>query len=177
LIIIGIVAVSFVIWLVRILVEILISRRLVYIQVSLPRSDSKLDKEHETKKDFKEKVGIMNLVHNALWRMSSTSLKNTFLNFIFNHIKISYELIYREGELHFFLVTYKSLFPTVSQTITSIYTDAEVVIRDKKDYVTFTGNHSVVRTTSVHKNEDKYFPIKTYKYFEDDPLTTITNVF
>jgi hypothetical protein len=25
--------------------------------------------------------------------------------------------------------------------------------------------------------DDKYFPIKTYKYFEEDPLTTFTNVF
>lgn len=80
----------------RLIVEIILARKLVYIQVSLPRSDSKLDKEHETKKDFKEKVGIMNLVHNAIWRVASTSLKNTFLNAIFNHIKISYELIYKE---------------------------------------------------------------------------------
>lgn len=157
--------------------ELLLSRHLVYIQVALPRSDSKLDKEHETKKDFKEKVGIMNLVHNSFWKISSTSLKYTILNAIFHHIKISYEIIYKDGQVYFYLVTYKSLFPTISQTITSIYPDAEVIVRDKKDYIGFSGSHSVVRTTSIKKTDDPYFPIKTYKYFEEDPLTTFTNVF
>jgi hypothetical protein len=64
--------------------------------VTLPRSDSKLDKEHETKKDFKEKAGIMNLVHNALWKIPSTSLRYTITNFFFHHIKLSYEIVYRE---------------------------------------------------------------------------------
>ena len=119
----------------------------------------------------------MNLVHNAFWKISTTSLKYTILNWIFNYIKISYEIVYKEGQVYFFLVTYKSIFPTISQAITSIYSDAEVVIRDKKDYINFTGNHSVVRTTSIRKTDDPYFPIKTYKYFEEDPLATITNVF
>ena len=81
---------------IRLTVEILLSRKLVYIQVTLPRSDSKLDKEHETKKDFKEKAGIMNLVHNALWKIPSTSLRYTITNFFFHHIKLSYEIVYRE---------------------------------------------------------------------------------
>ena len=164
-------------WILRFVFELFLTKNLVYIQVSLPRSDSKLDKEHETKKDFKEKIGIMNLVHNSFWKISSTSLKYTILNAIFRHIKVSYEIIYKEGQVYFFLVTYKDLFPTMSQTITSVYPDAEVVIRDKKDYIEFSGNHSAIRTTSIRKVDDKYFPIKTYKYFEEDPLGTFTNVF
>ena len=65
----------------------------------------------------------------------------------------------------------------MSQTITSVYPDAEVVIRDKKDYIEFSGNHGAIRTTSIRKVDDKCFPIKTYKYFEEDPLGTFTNVF
>jgi hypothetical protein len=177
LIIVGILSFFVIKWVIRFVFELWLSRNLVYIQVALPRSDSKLDKEHETKKDFKEKIGIMNLVHNSFWKLSSTSLKYTVLHAIFHHIKISYEIVYKEGQVYFFLVTYKSLFPTISQTITSIYPDAEVVIRDKKDYVAFTDNHSVVRSTSIRKTDDPYFPIKTYKYFEEDPLGSITNVF
>lgn len=178
LLIIGAIVAFFVIrWTVRLLLELWLARYLVYIQVSVPRSDSKLDKEHETKKDFKEKAGIMSLVHNSIWKVPSTSLKYTVLNAIFNHIKFSYEIIYKEGQVFFFIVTYRDLFPTINQTITSIYPDAEVVIREQKDYIAFQGTHSVVRTTSFRKDQDKYFPIKTYKYFEEDPLTTFTNVF
>jgi hypothetical protein len=32
---------------------------LVYLKITLPKKDSKLDKEQETKKDFKEKMGMM----------------------------------------------------------------------------------------------------------------------
>ncbi len=75
-------------------------------------------------------------------------------------------------------MTYRDLFPTINQTITSIYPDAEVVVREKKDYIEFNdAKHSVIRSTSFSKDEDKYFPIKTYKYFEEDPLTTFSNVF
>ncbi len=176
-IIVGIVAFYALWWIVRFVFELVLTRQLVYVQVALPRSDSKLDKEHETKKDFKEKIGIMNLVHNAFWKISTTSLKYTILNAIFNYIKISYEIIYKDGQVYFFLVTYKDLFPTISQTITSVYPDAEVVVRDKKEYIEFSGNHGVVRTTSIRKTDDKFFPIKTYKYFEEDPLGAFTNVF
>jgi hypothetical protein len=118
--------------------------------VALPRSDSKLDKEHETKKDFKEKIGIMNLVHNAFWKLAQhRSNTRDELHGIFNHIKISYEIIYKEGQVYFFLVTYRNLFHTISQTITSIYPDAEVVIRDKSDYI------SIHRKPLCHAH-DKY---------------------
>jgi hypothetical protein len=32
------------------------NKTLVYMKVTLPKTDSKLDKEKETKKDFKEKI-------------------------------------------------------------------------------------------------------------------------
>ena len=50
-----------------------------------------------------------------------------------------------------YIVSYRDLFPTISQTITSTYPDAEVVIREKKDYINFTDKHGVVRTTSIRK--------------------------
>jgi len=36
--------------------ELIWAKNLVYMKVTLPKSDSKLDKEKETKKDFKEKI-------------------------------------------------------------------------------------------------------------------------
>jgi len=42
--------------LVRLISEIWTAKNFVYLKVTLPRADSKLDKEKETKKDFKEKA-------------------------------------------------------------------------------------------------------------------------
>jgi hypothetical protein len=41
---------------VRFLFELYYAKNLRYLKVTVPRADSKLDKEKETKKDFKEKI-------------------------------------------------------------------------------------------------------------------------
>ncbi len=51
---------------IRLAYEVLIVGRLFHVKVSLPRADSKLDKEQDTKKDFKEKIGIMALFYKSI---------------------------------------------------------------------------------------------------------------
>ena len=129
-ILVGIFVLLFIIHMIRMLFEILQARRLVYIKVTLPRADSKLDKERETKKDFKEKMATMSGVYKSLHGMGNVSLKDTIVNFFFQHIKVSFELVFHDGELHFYLVTYKTFFDLVSQQVTANYPDAEVLAVD-----------------------------------------------
>jgi hypothetical protein len=42
--------------LLRFVFELYYAKNLRYLKVTVPRADSKLDKEKETKKDFKEKI-------------------------------------------------------------------------------------------------------------------------
>jgi hypothetical protein len=74
--------------------ELYYAKNLRYLKITLPRADSKLDKEKETKKDFKEKIGIMSMFYKAIHKLSEAGLKDTFLNAIFRHSKISLELVY-----------------------------------------------------------------------------------
>lgn len=164
--------------LVRFAFEFFFYRRLVYLKVTLPKADSKLDKERETKKDFKEKVGMMSMFYKASHKLSEAWVVNWILNIIFRHAKISMELVYHNGEVCFFVVTYKYFVPLVTQHITSIYNDAEVLPVDKKkEYINLTSDGYKMRAASLGKINDDVFPIKTYKYLEDDPLNNITNVF
>jgi len=120
----------------RFIFELYYSKNLRYLRVSVPRSDSKLDKEKETKKDFKEKIGTMSMFYKSIHKISEAGLKDTFLNFFFKHSKISLELIYQNGEVSFYIVTYKSYVNLVTQHLTSNYPDAEVLIVDPKtDYI------------------------------------------
>lgn len=163
---------------VRLGFEILIARQLSYLKITLPKADSKLDKEHETKKDFKEKVGMMSMFYKASHKLSEAGFSNWILNIIFRHAKISMELIYENGEVSFFVVTYRSFVPLVTQHITSIYNDAEVLLVDpKKEYINFFNQGYKIRAASLGKINDDVFPMKTYKYLEDDPLNNFTNVF
>lgn len=163
--------------LIRLLYEIYTAKRLVYIKVSLPRADSKLDKEKETKKDFKEKIGIMSIFYKAVHKINELSFVDAILNMIFNHAKISLEIAYNEWQVHFYLVTYRECSTLVTQQITSNYPDAEVKIIDKKDYIDIKPAGYTLKAVSSGKVNTDIFPIKTYKYFEDDPLSSITNAF
>jgi len=162
---------------IRFLFEIYYSKNIRYLKVTLPRADSKLDKEKETKKDFKEKIGMMSMFFKAIHKLSEAWLKDTFLNLLFRHSKISLELIYENWEVNFFVVTYKTYINLVTQHLTSIYTDAEVLIVEKEDYIKIKPKWYAMRWASLGKENDDVYPIKTFKYLEDDPLNNFSNVF
>ena len=164
-------------WLMRVLFEFYYSKNMVYLKVSVPKSDSKLDKEKETKKDFKEKIGMMNMFYKAIHKLSEAGMKDTILNFFFKHSKVSLEIVYSDGDVEFYIATYQSYVNLVSQHITSVYTDAEVLIVDKKDIIDIKPRGYTMRTASLNKDSDDVYPMKTYKYLEDDPLNNFTNVF
>lgn len=124
----------FLIKMIRLAYEILMASRLVYLKVTLPRADSKLDKEKETKKDFKEKVGIMSVFYKSIHNITQSSAADTIMNFIFRHAKISLELMYHDGMVHFYVVGYKEHLSLVVQQITSNYPDAEVKMIDKSQF-------------------------------------------
>ncbi len=86
----------FFLWLIRVIFEFYYSKNLVHLKVSVPKSDSKLDKEKETKKDFKEKIGMMNMFYKAIHKLDEAGMKDTILNFFFRHSKVSLEIIYHE---------------------------------------------------------------------------------
>ncbi len=147
------------------------------MRVTLPRADSKLDKEKETKKDFKEKVGIMTVFYKSIHNLTQSSAWDTFMNFIFHHAKISLELFFYDGQVHFHAVTYREHASLVIQQITSNYPDAEVKIIEKKDMPEIKPLGYTLQAASIGKRTDDVYPIKTYKYFEDDPLSSFTNNF
>lgn len=117
----------------RLAYEVLMADRLVYMRVTLPRADSKLDKERETKKDFKEKMGIMTVFYKSIHNLTQSSAWNTLMNFVFHHAKISLELFFHDGQVYFYVVGYKEHATLMIQQITSNYPDAEVKVIQKKD--------------------------------------------
>lgn len=164
--------------LIRLIFELIWAKNLVYMKVTLPKSDSKLDKEKETKKDFKEKIGMMSMYYKAIHKLSEAGLKDSILDFIFDHSKLSIELAYENGELNFYIVTYQSYVNVVTQHITSIYNDAEVRIVDRDtEYINIKPFGYTIRAASLYKDHDDVFPIRSFKYLEDDPLNNFTNVF
>jgi hypothetical protein len=162
---------------IRLTYEVLTTDRLMYMRITLPRADSKLDKEKETKKDFKEKIGIMTVFYKSIHNITQASAWDTFMNFIFRHAKISLELFFHDGQVHFYVVWYKEHATLLIQQITSNYPDAEVKVITKKDMPEIKPLGYTLQAASIGKRTDDIYPIKTYKYFEDDPLSSFTNNF
>ncbi len=163
--------------LMRLAYEVMMTPRMRYIKVTLPRADSKLDKEQDTKKDFKEKIGIMTLFYKSVHKISTISAWNTILNFIFCHAKISLEMIYSGGQVHFYVAAYKEHMTLITQQITSNYSDAEVKSVSREDLPEIKPIGYALEAASISKRNDDIYPLKTYKYFEDDPLSSFTNNF
>lgn len=159
--------------------ELYYAKNLRYLKVTLPRADSKMDKEKETKKDFKEKIWIMSMFYKAIHKLSEAWLHDTLLNFIFWHSKISLELIYDKWQVHFYIVTFKNYVNLISQHLTSNYNDAEIIVIDPKEgwYVNLKEKWYKMRAASLWKENDDVYPIKIFKYLEDDPINNFTNVF
>jgi hypothetical protein len=157
--------------------EVFSTRNLIYLRVSLPRADSKLDKERETKKDFKEKIGIMSVVYKGLHKISAITFWETMMDAIFYHSKFSMELVYDQGQVSFGVVSYASYRSIIVQQITANYPDAEVRELSKDEFFEIKPRGYTLRAASVSKAYDNIYPLKTFKYFEDDPLSTFTNAF
>jgi hypothetical protein len=162
---------------IRLAYEIISEKRLVYMKITLPRADSKLDKEQDTKKDFKEKIGIMAVFYKSIHSIWQISAWNTIMNTIFNHAKVSLEMYYTDWQVHFYVSAFSEHMTLILQQITSNYSDAEVKIVKKSELPEIKPLWYALETASVWKLTDDIYPIKTYKYFEDDPLSSFTNNF
>ncbi len=149
------------------------SRTLVCMKVMLPRSDSKIDQEKRTEKDFKEKVAAMEQLYRALWEVRSLTFWQ-FLHFwIFRYATISFELFVEKGELAFYVLTQPGLASIVEKQITSFYSDAEVAITKRPDVwlkgMKLVGYNMITKRSFM-------FPIRCYDEMQDDPLNDIANV-
>ena len=147
---------------------------LVYMQVTLPRKDSKLDQEKQTEKDFKEKVGVMEQFYRNIHEIRELNLWNRFKSWLVNHDMVSFELVLKNKELYFYVVTYKYFKTLIEKQITSYYPDADITY--VKPYELGKKGDSI-KAFYLYERRKYWFPVKTYKTLENDPLNDITNVF
>jgi hypothetical protein len=50
---------------------------------------------------------MMSMYYKAIHKLSDAGLKDSLLDFFFDHSKVSLELAYENGELSFYIVTYE----------------------------------------------------------------------
>lgn len=148
-------------------------RKLVSMKVLLPRTDSKIDQEKRTEKDFKEKVAIMEQLYRTLWEVRSLTFWQFVHFWIFRYATISFEMFVESGELTFYVLTQPSLVSIVEKQITAFYPDAEV--RLQKTPEVWVKGTKLVGYNMITKKKFA-FPIRFYEEMQDDPLNDLANV-
>jgi hypothetical protein len=173
-IVLGWYAIKYLFRLLRFLYQVWISRHLVYIKVTLPRSDSKLDQERRTEKDFKEKVAVMSQLYRALYEIREMNLWNLIRTKIWQADNVSFELFVENHELSFYVVANRYYQSIIEKQITTFYKDADVSV-SKKPYDLFAKGLKM-KAYYMYTKRPFWFPINTYKVMEEDPLNDMGNV-
>ncbi len=150
-------------------------RELVFLQILMPKKESKEDKEVEseqfsTGKSFKDVLGIMDHLCQTLGSLKVSTVKRYWKGSHF----FSFEYAALAGEILIFVVAPRSIIPLIEKQLTSFYPDA--VIDLVEDYNIFT-KHSVSVSTALVPTKHFVYPFKTYTQLKSDPFNTITNAF
>ncbi len=148
---------------------------LVFLQVIMPKKESKEDKETESEqfsanKDFREVIGVMDHLFQTLGAIHNERLTRFWKGQPF----FSVEYAALAGEILFYVVCPRTIAHLVEKQITSFYPDA--VIDEVEDYNIFT-RKSLTAAEALLPSKSYTSVFKTYEQLKTDPLSTITNAF
>lgn len=148
-------------------------KSLVYMQITLPREDSPKDKDKEVEKDFRERIAIMEQLYRSLYEIRELSIRNILRRMFFLHNLVSFEIVAQEKIVTFYVVVPQEYQSIVEKQITSYYHDADIQITPQ-----YKIQKPGQKTVAYYAYEKKsyWFPIKTFKTIENDPLNSMTNV-
>lgn len=148
------------------------AKHLVFMRVVLPRSDSKVDQEKRTEKDVKEKIAIMEQLYRAVNEIRELNLWNMLHVWIWQDDIVSFEMFLENNELSFYVVCAPYFQTIMEKQITAFYPTAEVEV--EKPYELHKPGH-YLNGFYLNLTQKYWFPIKTYKNMENDPLNDLTN--
>lgn len=148
---------------------------MVFLQVLMPKKESKEDKETDSERyssgqDFKEVLGIMDHLYQSMYSMYESSL----LRFVAGQPFFSLEYAALDNEILFMIVCPRSVVHLIEKQITSLFPDA--VLDQVEDYNIFTKS-SVVTAQTIVPTKNYASVLKTYQALKSDPLSSITNAF
>ncbi|MSR87205.1 hypothetical protein EXS70_03475 [Candidatus Peribacteria bacterium] len=150
-------------------------RELVFLQIQMPKKESKEDKEVQSEQftvgtDFREVLGLTDHLFQSLSSMYNHKMDR----FVDGQPFISVEYAALAGEILFFIVCPRPHAHLIEKQITSFYPDA--IVDEVEDYDIFT-EKSVTAATILVPSKHWSSSFKTYQQLKTDPLNSVTNAF
>lgn len=158
-------------YLLEFLYDVFNARRLIFMRVMQPRGDSKLDREREKElaKDMKEKIWRMSQVFRGLHKLGKLSVIDNLLRRLFDKPKVTLLLHYEDAKLSFIIGTYPEYKSIVESAIGAQYSEASLEIIKKPRLF----NKKHIEIMPLEPVKPSYYPIRTFKQLEDDPLNNV----
>ncbi|MBD3269910.1 type IV secretion system DNA-binding domain-containing protein [Candidatus Peregrinibacteria bacterium] len=147
---------------------------MVTLLIRVPREDSEKDSQKKEEKDFKEKIGVMEQFYRNMHELSELSLGNIIRTTLFNSNIISFEMIAHNKKIDFYISTPDIYQHLIEKQLTSYYPTADI---QPVDRVVIQGKGNKLRMYFAYMKRPYWFPLKTYKHQENDPLNDLTNIF
>lgn len=162
-------------WSVRQAYDHFTARKRVYMQITMPREESQKDKEQATEKDFREKIAIMEQLYRALHEIRELNLSNQIMVWLFQRDVITFELLAKSKDITFFVSVHKYYAEILEKQITSFYPAADIQYL-KPEGLHPEGKKNTMKGYYLYLKQLNWYPLKTYKTIENDPLNDFTNV-
>ncbi|NIA02432.1 MAG: DUF87 domain-containing protein, partial [Nitrospirae bacterium] len=160
--------------LMRYIHRLYMAKRLIFLRITLAREESPKDKDKQVEKDFRERISIMSQFFRNLHETMELNMWNQFKVWLFRHNIFSFELVAHQKVVDFYISTPKYYKEIVEKGITSYYPDAN--IEPIEEYETMLKD-AKMKGYYAYTERKYWFPVKTFKVIENDPLNNLTNVF
>lgn len=149
-------------------------KKRVYLRVTMPRREVKKFKEEENEKDFRESIAQMEQLIRSLHEMRELDLANWSHTLIWNYDNTVFEIVCRNKQVYFYVVTQERYKNLISKKITSYYVDADI---EEVKAPEISPKNKFMRIFNLYYARSFYLPIKTYKIIEQDAINDFTNIF
>lgn len=147
----------------------------LFLKITLPKDDSPKDKENVTEKDFRERIAIMAQFYRNLHETRELNLVNQIRVWLLENNIFSFELVAHNKQVEFYISTPKYYAEIIQKQVVSYYPGANV--EPVEDYKSKFNENSKVKGFYAYEAQKYWFPIKTYKTIENDPLNDLTSIF
>ncbi|MBU1167058.1 type IV secretion system DNA-binding domain-containing protein [Patescibacteria group bacterium] len=136
----------------------------------------KIKKMKETESDEepqKEEKDLISIAEQMFANLSAVYIHNKGLKpFLYGKDHLGFEIVSIDGEIRFYITTPRRIKEYVEKHIHAQYPKAQ--IEESGEYNIFREGYQVASCLLGLKRKN-YFPVKTYKNLETDPLNSITN--
>jgi len=143
----------------------------IILLVTLPKiTPEEKGAPEETLQSIQEDIGVAETFFSAIGGMKAQKGFKAWL--MGRQDEISFEIVAQDGLIHFYVAVPRYLREYLEQQLHAQYPDAQV--EETEDYNIFTPRGVILGSYLIF-SRDNYFPIKTYRKLETEPLNALTN--